>query len=132
MDGDGHWLEIDGPRREGRGDGPVGDADASVSAEFLHAAMEDPRRPRQPARRPARTDDSLSGRRSYQRVEIDLADEDARLIWAEIWHPGRYDRGALSERFQFHSLIQETKVMRGARLVYRDRFHWKVPGTPQP
>ena len=64
--------------------------------------------------------------RSYQRVEIDL-EEGARLIWAEIWHPGRYERGELSEQFQFRSLIQETHICRAGRLVYRDRFHWQGP-----
>jgi urease accessory protein len=68
----------------------------------------------------------FQGARSYQRVEVDLDDE-ARFIWAEIWHPGRYDRGALSERFQFRALIQETHVRRQGRLVYRDRFHWQGP-----
>ena len=68
----------------------------------------------------------FEGARSYQRVVIELAD-DARCIWAEIWHPGRYDRGDLSERFQFRSLIQETVVRRDGRLVFRDRFHWQGP-----
>lgn len=64
--------------------------------------------------------------RSYQRVEVDL-EEGAQFVWAEIWHPGRYDRGELSERFQFSSLIQETHVRRAGRLVFRDRFHWRGP-----
>ncbi|HET6324517.1 MAG TPA: urease accessory protein UreD [Planctomycetaceae bacterium] len=64
--------------------------------------------------------------RSYQSVEVDL-EEGAHFIWAEIWHPGRYDRGDLSERFQFTSLIQETHVRRAGRLVFRDRFHWRGP-----
>lgn len=68
----------------------------------------------------------FQGARTYQRVEIDLND-DARCIWAEIWHPGRYERGERSERFQFSSLIQETHVRRHGRLVYRDRFHWQGP-----
>lgn len=68
----------------------------------------------------------FAGARSYQRVAIELID-DARCIWAEIWHPGRYDRGELSERFQFRSLIQETVVSRDTCLVFRDRFHWRGP-----
>ncbi len=66
------------------------------------------------------------GARSYHRVEVSLAD-DARFIWADIWYPGRYARGELSERFQFRSLIQELEVHRGVDLVYRDRFHWQGP-----
>jgi urease accessory protein len=68
----------------------------------------------------------FQGARSYQRVDIELAD-DSRCIWAEIWHPGRYDRGESSERFQFRSLIQETAVRRAGCLIYRDRFHWQGP-----
>lgn len=66
------------------------------------------------------------GARSYQRVEVDLA-PGARFIWADIWYPGRYARGELSERFQFRSLIQELEVRRHDDLVYRDRFHWQGP-----
>jgi urease accessory protein len=66
------------------------------------------------------------GARSYQRVDVDL-EEGARFIWAEIWHPGRYDRGTLSETFEFTSLIQETHIHRSGRLVFRDRFHWRGP-----
>jgi urease accessory protein len=68
--------------------------------------------------------------RSYQRVEIEL-DEGARLVWADIWYPGRYDRGELSERFQFRDLIQELAVRRGGRLAYRDRFHWHGPWSSE-
>ena len=39
------------------------------------------------------------GSRYYQRGRIGLPR--ARLIWGDIWLPGRYDRGELSERFQF-------------------------------
>src|SRR5207247_2134800 len=48
-------------------------------------------------------------------------------IWADIWYPGRYARGELSERFQFRSLIQEIEVRREGALAYRDRFHWQGP-----
>src|SRR5262249_56944475 len=40
------------------------------------------------------------GCRYFQRVRAELAPR-ARLIWGDIWLPGRYDRGSLSERFQF-------------------------------
>jgi urease accessory protein len=66
------------------------------------------------------------GARSYQRVDVEL-EVGARLVWAEIWHPGRYDRGELSERFQFTSLIQETQIRRCGHLAFRDRFHWRGP-----
>jgi urease accessory protein len=66
------------------------------------------------------------GARSYQRVDVEL-EEEAHFIWAEIWHPGRYDRGASSEMFEFTSLIQETHIRRAGRLVFRDRFHWRGP-----
>jgi urease accessory protein len=128
MDGDGHWLEIS----------TATGAKAVVTGQSATRIHPCPRNfSTQQWRIRVAPHSQLvvlpgptipfQGARSYQRVEIDLADDDARLIWAEIWHPGRYDRGALSERFQFHSLIQETKVTRGARLVYRDRFHWEGP-----
>jgi urease accessory protein len=127
MDGDGHWLEIS----------TAPGAKAVVTGQSATRIHPCPRNfstqqwrirvaPRsQLVVLPGPTI-PFQGARSYQRVEIDL-EEDARFIWAEIWHPGRYDRGALSERFQFRSLIQETKVTRGGRLVYRDRFHWEGP-----
>ena len=54
---------------------------------------------------------------------------DARLIWGDIWLPGRYDRGALSERFEFDRIVQDLEVRRAGRLVYRDRFRWDGPWT---
>lgn len=68
------------------------------------------------------------GSRFYQRGRVELASR-ARLIWGDIWLPGRYDRGALSERFQFDSIIQDFEARRDGLLVYRDRFHWKGPWT---
>ena len=51
------------------------------------------------------------------------------MIWGDIWLPGRYDRGALSERFQFERIVQDFEVRQNNRLVYRDRFRWDGPWT---
>lgn len=64
--------------------------------------------------------------RLYQRARVQLAPT-ARMIWGDIWHPGRYDRGELSERFQFDKIVQDFEARRGDRLVYRDRFCWSGP-----
>jgi urease accessory protein len=66
------------------------------------------------------------GCRYYQRGRVELAPS-ARMIWGDIWLPGRYDRGALSERFQFERIVQDFEVRRAGRLVYRDRFRWDGP-----
>ena len=66
------------------------------------------------------------GSRYYQRGRVELAPR-ARLIWGDIWLPGRYDRGELSERFQFERIVQDFEVRRAGRLVYRDRFRWDGP-----
>ena len=66
------------------------------------------------------------GCRYYQRVRIDLAAR-ARLIWADIWLPGRYARGELSEFHQFERLVQDLAVRREGQLIYRERFHWRGP-----
>lgn len=70
------------------------------------------------------------GCRYYQRAEIDLA-EGAGFVWADLWHAGRYARGAESEQFQFQTLVQEVLVRRGGRLMFRDRFHWQGPWDGQ-
>ena len=70
------------------------------------------------------------GSRYYQRGRVELAPR-ARLIWGDIWLPGRYDRGELSERFQFERIVQDFEVRRAGRLVYRDRFRWDGPWTPE-
>jgi urease accessory protein len=49
------------------------------------------------------------------------------LIWGDIWLAGRYERGDLSERFQFERIVQDFEVRRAGRLVYRDRFRWDGP-----
>ena len=64
--------------------------------------------------------------RYFQRGRVELAPR-ARLIWGEIWLPGRYDRGDLSERFQFERIVQDFEARRGGRLVYRERFRWDGP-----
>lgn len=66
------------------------------------------------------------GSRYYQRVRIDLAAR-ARLIWGDIWLPGRYARGELSEFHQFERIVQDLEVRRKGALVYRERFDWRGP-----
>ena len=68
--------------------------------------------------------------RYFQRGRVELAPR-ARFIWGDIWLPGRYDRGELSERFQFEQIVQDFEVRRAGRLVYRDRFRWDGPWTAQ-
>ena len=68
------------------------------------------------------------GSRYFQRGRVELAPR-ARLIWGDIWLAGRYDRGELSERFQFERIVQDFEVRRAGRLVYRDRFRWDGPWT---
>jgi urease accessory protein len=72
----------------------------------------------------------FQGSRYYQRGRVELA-PGARLIWGDIWLPGRYDRGELSERFQFDRIVQDFEVRRGGRLVYRDRFRWDGPWSAE-
>lgn len=68
------------------------------------------------------------GCRYYQRARVQLAPR-ARLIWGDIWLPGRYERGELSERFQFDRIVQDFEARRGNQLVYRERFRWDGPWT---
>ncbi|OWK40357.1 urease accessory protein UreD [Fimbriiglobus ruber] len=68
------------------------------------------------------------GARFYQRVRIDLA-ATARLVWGDVWHPGRHLYGADPELFVFDRLVQHLEVRRAGRLVYRDRFDWRGPWT---
>jgi urease accessory protein len=70
------------------------------------------------------------GCRYYQRGRVELALR-ARLIWGDVWLPGRYERGGLSERFQFEQIVQDFEARRDGRLVYRDRFRWEGPWTPE-
>lgn len=69
------------------------------------------------------------GCRYHQRVEIELEAE-ARLIWGDIWTPGRYARDERSEHYEFGHIIQELEVRRSGRLVHRERFHWEGPWDP--
>jgi urease accessory protein len=64
--------------------------------------------------------------RYYQRAVIDL-EAGARLVWGDVWLPGRYARGEASEWFQFERIIQELEVRREGEPVYRERFHWEGP-----
>ena len=66
------------------------------------------------------------GCRYFQRGRVALAPR-ARLIWGDIWLAGRYERGALSERFEFERIVQDFAVHRAERLVYRERFSWNGP-----
>ncbi len=68
------------------------------------------------------------GSRYYQRTRVELAPR-AQLIWGDIWLAGRYDRGELSERFQFERIVQDFEARRAGVLVYRDRFRWDGPWT---
>ena len=68
----------------------------------------------------------FQGCRYFQRVSVDL-EAGAQFIWGDIWLAGRYARAALSERFQFRSLIQDLTVRRAGQLVFRDRFCWQGP-----
>ncbi|WP_026011936.1 urease accessory protein UreD [Singulisphaera acidiphila] len=68
----------------------------------------------------------FQGSRYYQRARVELAPS-PRLIWGDIWFAGRYNRGALSERFQFERIVQDFEARRAGRLIYRDRFRWDGP-----
>jgi urease accessory protein len=72
----------------------------------------------------------FAGCRSFQRVTVDLA-EGARFAWGDIGLPGRYARGADSERFRFDTLIQQIEVRRRDALVFRDRLVWRGPWTDE-
>ena len=63
----------------------------------------------------------------FERIMIDL-EGDARLIWGDIWTPGRYVRpGGLAEYYQFERIVQELEIRRDGELIYRDRFDWDGP-----
>lgn len=68
----------------------------------------------------------FQGCRFYQRGRVELAPS-ARMLWGDIWLAGRYERGDLSERFQFDRIVQDFEAWRAGRLVYRDRFCWNGP-----
>jgi urease accessory protein len=66
------------------------------------------------------------GARYYQRGRANLAPT-ARLIWGEIWFPGRYRREELSELFVFETIVQDFEARRDGRMIYRERFAWDGP-----
>jgi urease accessory protein len=67
------------------------------------------------------------GCRYFQRSSLELQG-DARLIWGDIWTPGRYGRiGAKAEHHQFDRIVQELEVRRDGQLIHRDRFCWQGP-----
>lgn len=68
------------------------------------------------------------GSKYYQRVTIEL-ETGADLIWGDIWLPGRYTRGELSEWYCFDQIVQEMEIRREGQLIYRERFHWQGPWT---
>lgn len=70
------------------------------------------------------------GSRYYQRGRVELASR-GRVLWGDIWLAGRYDRGKLSERFQFERIVQDLEVRREGRLGYRDRFCWDGPWSSE-
>ena len=128
LDGDGHLIEI--VARAGTRAVVTGQ-----SATRVHPAVWRATRPSNGTSRSRTTPASSScpartipfrGSRYYQRGRVELAPR-ARLIWGDIWLAGRYDRGELSERFQFERIVQDFEVRRPGRLVYRDRFRWDGP-----
>ena len=129
MDGDGHLIEIvarTGTRCvvTGQSASRVHPATATYATQQWNVVVEDNAclvvlpGPTIPFR----------GARFFQRGRVELAPS-ARLIWGDIWLAGRYDRGAMSERFQFDRIIQDFEARRDSRLVYRDRFRWDGPWT---
>ncbi len=67
------------------------------------------------------------GCRYHQKAAIDL-DPGARLIWGDIWTPGRYARmGQEAEFHQFERIVQDLEVRRDGGLVFRDHFTWDGP-----
>jgi urease accessory protein len=131
MDGDGHLVEI--TAREGARAVVTGQ-----SATRIHPALESHATQQWIA---TVEDDAVlvvlpgpaipyRGSRYYQRSRVELAPR-ARLIWGDIWLPGRYDRGDLSERFEFERIVQDFEVRRTGRLIYRDRFRWDGPWTTE-
>jgi urease accessory protein len=130
LDGDGHLIEISaraGTRAvvAGQSATRVHPAVASYATQQWHVEVEDDAclvvlpGPTIPFR----------GCRYFQRSRVELAAR-ARLIWGDIWLAGRYDRGELSERFQFERIVQDFEARRAGRLVYRDRFRWDGPWAP--
>ena len=130
LDGDGHLIEIDGQGgHAGRRDRPVGHPHSPGRRTAMPPSNGPSTSRTTPAWSscPARRSRSR-GSRYFQRGRVELAPR-ARLIWGDIWLAGRYDRGELSERFQFERIVQDFEARRAGRLVYRDRFRWDGPWT---
>lgn len=68
----------------------------------------------------------FQGCRYFQRGRVSLAPR-AKMLWGDIWTAGRYDRGELSERFEFERIVQDFETRRSGKLIYRDRFCWDGP-----
>jgi urease accessory protein len=71
-----------------------------------------------------------AGSRFFHRVNVRLGQE-ARFIWGDTWFAGRYARGQESEQFRFAEIVQDMQVVRENQLVFRDRFAWHGPWTPE-
>jgi urease accessory protein len=69
------------------------------------------------------------GCRYFQHVAVDL-EPGARFIWGDVWLPGRYAR-AEAEVHAFDRLVQHLEVRRAGELVFRERFDWRGPWTPE-
>ncbi len=127
MDGDGHRIEVTaraGTRAvvTGQSANRVHPAVKAFATQQWQVTLEDDARlvvlpgPTIPFR----------GCRYYQRAAIELAPP-ARLVWGDVWLPGRYARAEASEWFQFDRLVQELEVRRQGELVFRERFDWRGP-----
>jgi urease accessory protein len=67
------------------------------------------------------------GCRYHQKANLDL-EGNARVIWGDIWTPGRYARlGEFKEFYAFDRVVQDLEIRRDGVLVYRDRFSWEGP-----
>ncbi len=127
MDGDGHWIELSAGTRTrtvvtGQSANRVHPARDGFATQQWQASIADgavlvvlpgPTIP-------------FAGCRYYQRGRVRLTGN-ARLIWGDIWLPGRYARGQQSERFRFEHMVQDLEVQRDEVLVYRERFSWHGP-----
>lgn len=125
MDGDGHLLEIDaGPGTRvviaGQSANRIHPARSSFATQQWHVRVA---RGAQVVVLPG-PNIPFRGCRYFQKTRIDL-EAGASLVWGDVWTPGRYERGELSERHQFDRIVQELEVYRDDSLVYRDRFDWE-------
>ena len=128
LDGDGHLVEIDA--RPGSCAVVTGQSSTRIHPAVRSFAT-------QQWRVKAAADSQLvllpgpnipfRGCRYHQKAEIDL-DRGARLIWGDIWTPGRYARvGQEAEFHQFERIVQDLEVRRDGGLVFRDHFTWDGP-----